>query len=67
MFHLFCLQKIFIQIVNPIIIRPRDGDAVTGYTKLRKTVSAIKVGKLFLKSYRDKKNKVRNQMIVYWI
>ena len=57
-FYITNSKKTFIQIVSPITIRPRNGNAETGYKKLQKTTSTIRVGKRFMKSIRQKKNKV---------
>ena len=48
----------FIQIVRPINIRPREGDSFTGYMKLKKTLSTIKVGKQLIKKIREQINEV---------
>ena len=47
-------QKEFIQIVEPLTLRPREGDSTTGFLKLRKTVSVIKVGKKAVENYRQR-------------
>ena len=51
--------------MNPITLRPRDGDSVTGLMKLQKAISTFKVGKLLVKIHRDKINKVKIQRLLY--
>ena len=53
-------QKEFIQIVEPLILRPREGDSTTGFLKLQKTVSVIKVGKKAAENYRQRIKEVLN-------
>ena len=53
-FSIHSFQKEFIQIVEPLTLRPREGDSVTGFLKLRKTVSVIKVGKKVVENYRQR-------------
>ena len=51
--------------MNPITLRPRDGDSVTGFIKLQKVASTFKVGKLLFKIHRDKINKVKIHRVLY--
>ena len=55
----YSIKKEFIQIVEPLTIRPREGDSVTGYTKLRKTMSVVKVGKKVVRNYHQNIKEVR--------
>ena len=42
---IFIKKKTFLEIVKPVIVRPRQGDAETGNVKLKKALFAKKVGK----------------------
>ena len=50
------MKKTFLEIVKPVMIRPREGDAETGNIKLKKALFAKKVGKTYRKNYLEHKD-----------
>ena len=55
-FWFICIKKkTFLEIVKPVIIRPRQGDAETGNFKLKKALFAKKVGKNYRSIYLEQR------------